>query len=127
MKVCPCHHVHLFCTDLEATLAFWQQGFGLPLVRRRLFGADQGAELDLGSGVLLSVVQRSKDKRDNSVKQSGVDHLGMLVDDVAEALRHLASLPNVRIAREPFLSETYQCAFVAGPDDVLVEIQAPQK
>lgn len=125
MKACPCHHVHLFCTDLDATLAFWQEGFGIPLVRRRQFGQDRGAELDLG-GILLSVVQRSKDGRDLGAMLSGLDHLGMLVEDVDAAIARLTALPGVRVTREPFMSENYRCAFVAGPDNVQVEIQSLQ-
>lgn len=122
MKGCLLHHVHLFCTNLDATVAFWRDGFGLPFIRYRPFGKDPGAELDLGNGVLLSVVQRGSDKRDLSVFISGPDHLGMLVPDLDAALKHLVSLPGVRITREPFMSEQLRCAFVAGPDDVQVEL-----
>ena len=125
MKTCLVHHVHIFCTDLEAMITFWQDGFGLPLLRRREFRTGPGVEMDMGGGVLLVIVQCSQGKYDASAAISGVDHLGIRVQDLDAALKRAAAVPGVRITREPFMSETLRCAFVAGPDDVQVEIVQP--
>ena len=122
MKACPLHHIHHYCTNLEETIAFWRDGFGVPFVRYRKFGEDSGAEMDMGNGVLFFAVQCCSESRALSKPICGLDHLGMQVPDIDAALKHLTSIPGVRVGREPFMSESLRCAFVIGPDEVRVEL-----
>lgn len=115
------HHVHLFCNDLEAMIDFWRQGFDARLVRRRPFGPCDGAEMDLGSGVLLYLkALPCCIPSDND--DSGLDHIGVKVADLAASLERLLALPGVVLKTPPFVSAALLCAFIRTEDGVIVEL-----
>ena len=50
-------HVHLFCTDLEAMVAFWTKGLGAEFVKYRQFGGADGAVVSLaGTPIFIKVI-----------------------------------------------------------------------
>ncbi len=125
MKPAICNHVHLACTDLAAMIDFWSKGFGATFEEFRKFGASEGAVLDLQSPTKLYLKQMACDPQDAGAPRAGVDHLGVTIESMEKSLQTLLGLPNVSLAREPFESRGNLCAFVKGPDGVLVEIMQP--
>ncbi len=117
-----CHHMHIVCRDLEPVVAFFQEGFGVPLIGPQSFGGAPGAAMDLGGGVLLYIVQRNPDPLNPDKPVGGWDHIGLQVENLEAALDHLKSLPGVRVTKEPFNAGALRCAFVAGPENILVEV-----
>lgn len=115
------HHAHLFCNDLEAMIRFWQQGFDARIVKRRPFGPCDGAEMDLGSGVLLYLkALPCRIPADND--DSGLDHIGVRVADLKVSLERLLALPGVALKTPPFVSGPLLCAFIRTGDGVIVEL-----
>jgi catechol 2,3-dioxygenase-like lactoylglutathione lyase family enzyme len=120
-------HIHLFCTELEKTVAFWVDGFDARLVEYRNFAGHDGAVLDLGSQPLLYVKTVPCSPYLNEPPRAGYDHVGLMVDNMEEALARLLALPGVRLHKGPKQREKDSIAFVAGPDNVLVELCALNK
>ena len=119
-----CHHVHFLCNDLEGMIEFWVKGFGAVFGEYRKFGAADGATLDIGMGAKLFLKVVPCERQDSGPDRSGAEHLGMLVPDLDAALARLTALPGVS-AKPPFMSGPMRCAFVRGPEGVLVEVMQP--
>lgn len=117
-----CQHLHLYCRNLEEMIGFWTDVFGAVLIRRRKFGADDGAVLDLAPGIAMYLRSMVCDPQDNGGQRAGVDHLGMLVDDLDIFLKKFVGTRGITLLREPFMSETTRCAFISGPEGTRVEI-----
>lgn len=116
------HHAHLLCRDLEPMLAFWTGALGATLVRRRKFGADDGAELDLGAHpAMLFLRQIAPDAHERTLPCFGYDHLGMTVTDMDAALEEILKHPLASLHTPP-ASGTLKFAFIKGPENVLVEL-----
>ena len=121
-------HVHILCTELEPMLTFLTEAFGAQIVRRRMAGAagtipKPGADVLVGD-CMLYVISRDKNWQapDPTASVCGYNHIGFIVDDLDSALRDLAARADTRLVREPFMSGKRLCAFVAGPDNLYVEI-----
>ena len=56
------------------------------------------------------------------VPHAGVEHLALLVDNLDATLTHVKALPETKITKEPFMSGSLRCAFITGPEGVLVEV-----
>ncbi len=122
MKPGICNHMHVNCTDLTAMIDFWTKGFGATFVEFRNFGPSEGAVLDLGNPIKLYLKQLPCARQEASAARGGMDHVGMEVESMDEALKHLLALPQVQLTREPFDSRGNLCAFIAGPDGVSIEL-----
>ena len=122
MKAPFCQHMHLFCKELEPMIAFWVNGFGATMEGYRKFGPADGAVLDLHASVKLYLKVVDCLPADATTARAGVDHLGMIVENLDAALATLTALPGVTLSREPFMSGTLRCAFVAGPEGIQVEV-----
>lgn len=123
------NHVHMMCTDVEAIISFLTEGFGVELRCRRESGGganrSPGAELQLGNTVLyLKQVGKDWKPQDPLATVCGLQHLAFIVEDMDAAMKELIARPDTRLIREPFKSAIpgHLCAFVAGPDNLYVEI-----
>ena len=118
-------HAHLYCADLGPMIDFWVKGFGATFEEFRQFGENKGAVLNLQSTAKLYLKEVPCQRQDGAAAYAGVDHLGLNVENLDASLKHLQSLPGVELAREPFLSKAARCAFIKGPEGILVEIMEP--
>jgi catechol 2,3-dioxygenase-like lactoylglutathione lyase family enzyme len=117
-QVITLHHAHLMASDIDATIAFWRDGFGAQVAADVDFAGARNVFLRLGSGRIHLYDQPPK-----SAGQATVHHLGVQTDKleaVVERLRGLGvSVTDIR--REP--AAAY--AMAQGPDRLLVEIFQP--
>ncbi|MDR1828461.1 MAG: VOC family protein [Methylobacteriaceae bacterium] len=120
------HHVHVLCRDLEAMIAFWTEGLGGKVIKRRDFFGDPGAELDIGSGtVLLYLRQVKADGHETDLKSPlPYNHVGLRVDNVDKALEKALTLPGTSVHTPAKDAGDLRIAFVYGPENVLVELIA---
>ncbi len=125
MQAGICQHAHLCCADLDAMIDFWVKGFGATFEEFRQFGENRGAVLDMRSATKLYLKEMPCQRQDAASPRAGVEHLGVDVENLDACLEHLVSLPGVELTRPPFLSKVARCAFVRGPEGVLVEIMEP--
>lgn len=112
------HHPHLMASDIDATTAFWRDGFGGRVVADLDFAGARNVFMRVGDGRLHLYAQPPR-----APGRSTVHHLGVQTDEidaVVERVRGLGfSVTDVR--REP--GAAY--AMAEGPDDLLVEIFQP--
>jgi catechol 2,3-dioxygenase-like lactoylglutathione lyase family enzyme len=105
-------------TDIDATIAFWRDGFGAEIAADLQFAGARNVFLRLGDGRI-----HLYDQPPRTAGAGTVHHLGVQTDElqtVVARLRDLGvSVTNIR--NEP--SAAY--AMAQGPDDLLVEIFQP--
>lgn len=110
------HHVHIFASDIEATLAWWQRHMGA----RILFdGEHAGAR-----NVLIGVGKGRINIYDQPPRDSGrgaVHHLGVRVADLRTVWQRLQDngLTSPNGLRE---HDGWRYVMVAAPDNLLVEL-----
>lgn len=116
-------HVHIYCTSLEPIITFLTEALGGKLKTRRLSGGKPGAEVVFGN--LMIVVKESGPgfrPPDLSAKVCGYNHLAFVVEDIHQTLAALCVRPDTRLVVEPYMPGQRICAFIAGPDDLYVEL-----
>ncbi|MDR1776991.1 MAG: VOC family protein [Desulfovibrio sp.] len=117
-------HIHLFCNDLEKTLAFWTRGFGAKVVEYRKFGPHDGVVVDIGEPLHLYIKAIPCEAFSEQPVIAGFNHVGMTVDNLQETIDRLVALPDTRLYKPVKKRETDSIAFVIGPDNVIVELRA---
>ena len=119
------NHIHIVCTDLAASEAWFLDGVGAELVERRDSRGSSTSELCLaGVRVLLRSAREGEDLAADGHRRYGTDHFGLEVADVDAVVETLRSR-GVEIAIEPRNSPMNRIAFIKGPDSVLIELVQP--
>ena len=122
MKKCFCHHVHLVCTDLQPMVDFWVNVIGAEFVEYREFAGAPGASLDMDSATKIYIKTMSCEPQPTPTRYAGTEHLGVIVENLDETLATVKAMPCGKVTKEPFISGKLRCAFVTGPEGVLVEV-----
>ena len=114
------HHAHLMATDVQATIAFWRDGFGARVVHDTVFAGARNVFLRLGSGRI-----HLYDQPPATTDRATVHHLGVQTDDLDAIVTRLRALrvSVTDIRYEP----TAAYAMAQGPDRLLVEIFQPDQ
>ncbi len=116
-------HVHLYCSDHEATERWFVEKIGAQLVKRgQALGAPM-SELRLGGGtVLIRGARPGEQFAPPGARRFGTDHFGLRVADVDATIAELRRR-GVTIDMEPKdFNPSMRIAFVKGPDDVRIEL-----
>lgn len=143
MTVTAIDHVSVTVLDLDRSLAFYHGLLRLPILGRGeeknspatgVMGTERAhylyADLDLGSGQILELLQYSSPQGTpvtQRVFDPGSGHIGLRVDDLAAVLRRLepagvrARSPPVELD-EPAWWRGARCVYVTDPDGVTVEL-----
>ena len=125
LKPMALDHLALKVTDMERSLAFYQQVLGLELLRRS--GPDEAggcaAVLRVG-GQLLDLFSRPDFISADKDKPVGMDHLCLQIeaasiDEVVETLQQTG----VEIFWGPVVRQSSTSAYVYDPDGVHVELR----
>lgn len=120
------HHLHLLCSDLEKTIAFFTETLGAALVERKKFGGADGAALNLNGTIVNLRVSREDDQVSAAPPktQYGYHHIGLSVDNVDQAYRELTGKGYVFI-ETPKDAGKNRIAFFRGPDNIIIELLQP--
>jgi catechol 2,3-dioxygenase-like lactoylglutathione lyase family enzyme len=121
------HHIHVFCSDLDATERWFVDGVGAEFVDRRDSRGVPGVTLRLGgANVLLRPAREGEDLVGAGARHYGADHFGLQVDDVDATVADLRGR-GVEIEVEPWdFAPTTRIAFIKGPDNVRIELVQPK-
>ena len=116
-------HIHVFCSDVEATERWFVEGLGAELVERRHGRGALTTELRLGGAqVLIRGAREGEQLAPAGVRHFGADHFGLHVADVDATVAELRRRGG-KIDVEPWdFGPTLRIAFVKGPDDVRIEL-----
>jgi catechol 2,3-dioxygenase-like lactoylglutathione lyase family enzyme len=120
-------HVHLKVADIERSIRFYTEGFGMQLSQSRFDGQlvalttpGVGDTLALSRGVPTGMIDFTGDPR--VADMGGVDHIGFVLSDASEldaTIRSLVGLGATVITRPPDNNKT---AFLVDPDGYVVQI-----
>jgi lactoylglutathione lyase len=116
-------HIHVFCSDVEATERWFMEGLGAELLERRQARGTLTIALRLGGAqVLIRGAREGEQLAPASMRHFGTDHFGLHVADVDATVAELRRR-GVKIDVEPWdFGPTLRIAFVKGPDDVRIEL-----
>jgi catechol 2,3-dioxygenase-like lactoylglutathione lyase family enzyme len=121
------HHIHVFCSDLEATTRWFTDGVGAELVSRGDSRGVPAVTLRLGgANVLLRPARAGEDLASAGARHYGADHFGLSVADVDATVAELKRR-GVFVEVEPWdFAPTTRIAFIKGPDNVRIELVQPK-
>ncbi|WP_416981040.1 VOC family protein [Streptomyces sp. T028] len=112
------HHTHLMATDVEATIAFWRDGFRAEVVYDVDFAGARNVFMTIGTGRI-----HLYDQPPRALGQATVHHVGVQTDELESIV---ARLRNMGVSVTDIRSEpTAQYAMAEGPDRLLIEIFQP--
>jgi len=149
MRVLGLDHVSVSVANLERSLAFYHELLGIPVLGTgteespsvaSVVGAGPArfryADLDLGSGQILEILQYLTPKgtpRHSDVYDPGSGHLAVRVDDLGRALESLAKA-GVHPRSEPVKLEEpawwaeARVVYVTDPDGITIElVERPER
>lgn len=113
---CHLHHVHLFASDLEASIRFYVEMFGAEIVSDGLVAGVRNLLIRIGTGHINFYDQPPRD-----VGASAVHHLGIYTDDISALVAHMKAKGFIfRTPIRDFGDLKY--IMLEGPDRVLIEV-----
>jgi lactoylglutathione lyase len=122
MGVVGLHHAGIVVADLERSIAFYADVFGLEVAERLDFGGERLAFLAVGAG-RLELIEPARDA--SGERRTGVvDHVALDVQDLDGLLAHLARHRVTLIDREPVdvPGLNARILFCLGPDSERIEL-----
>jgi catechol 2,3-dioxygenase-like lactoylglutathione lyase family enzyme len=115
MKV-KLHHTHIFASDMDRTLKFWQEMFGAEILFDMQIAGARNVMIDIGSGKLNIYDQPPREGRGGSVH-----HLGIQTDNLLGLIDHMQNHGFSFISKiREFEAGRYIMAM--APDDILLEL-----
>ena len=110
------HHSHLFASDIEKSLNFYQEMFGAEILFDLEMAGARNVMITIGSSKINFYDQPPKDQ-----ERGVVHHLGIETDDIEALVAHMKSkgfefrkpITNLRI---------WKYVMAEGPDHVLLEL-----
>jgi catechol 2,3-dioxygenase-like lactoylglutathione lyase family enzyme len=113
---CNLHHVHLFASDLDASVRFYCEMFGAEVVFDGVNAGVRNKLIRVGAGHINFYDQSPPD-----LGRSAVHHLGVHTDDIAALVAHIETKGvKFRTSVREFGDLKY--IMLEGPDKVLIEI-----
>jgi lactoylglutathione lyase len=119
MTVCGLHHAGIYVVNLERSIAFYRDVFGLKVAERVAMGDEQIAFLSIGSA-RLELIQTSTAVRPTGV----VDHFAIEVTNLDELIPRLREhgVTLLDQAPMPVPSLHARILFCLGPDAERIEL-----
>ncbi len=110
------HHTHIFASDIDQTLAWWQHHMGARILFDGLHAGVRNVLLGIGSGRLNIYDQPPRD-----TGRGVVHHLGVRVTDLRTVWRQLQDdgITSPNGLRE---HDGWRYVMIAAPDNLLVEL-----
>jgi catechol 2,3-dioxygenase-like lactoylglutathione lyase family enzyme len=110
------HHVHLFASDIDRSVAFYRDQFGGEVVVDAELAGARNVFMRLGRGRL-----HFYDQPPRHSGRGSIHHFGIQTDDIEGTVERL------RVAGVPFNKEitdlgVWRYIMVPAPDDVLIEL-----
>ena len=110
------HHIHIFASDIDATIAWWCEKLGGELVYDGVLAGSRNVFMRIGSGGLHLYDQPPRDEG-----RGAVHHIGIRSDDLRALV---ARMKEHGVAFRSDIREfgTWRYIMCAAPDDVLLEL-----
>lgn len=110
------HHTHIFSSNIERTLAWWQRFLGARILFDGVHAGSRNVLIGIGSGRLNIYEQPPRDRG-----RGVVHHVGVRVSDLRTLWARLQSegITSPHGIRE---HDGWRYVMIAAPDDLLVEL-----
>ena len=115
-------HIHLRTQDPMATARYYNEMFGAEIIES--IQTDGQPRIDLDINGLTIFIAKADENATAAPEDShlGLDHFGLLVDDIEEAAADLKS-KGAEFSTEPFqLRPGLKIAYVMAPENVRIEL-----
>lgn len=113
------HHVHIFASDIDASLAFYEKWFGARVVWDAPYAGARNVFVQIGGGRLHFYDQPPRDNGKNTFH-----HLGIQVDEL-DALYERMQAEGFPLRQPVKRSADGAYLMVEAPDGVLLELFEP--
>lgn len=110
------HHVHIFASDIDATVRWWREAMGGIVIHDGDFGGTRNVFMRIGQGGL-----NIYDQPPRGENTGAVHHLGIRADDLAALVVHLRA-HGVAFRGEIREFGNWRYIMCAAPDNVLLEL-----
>ena len=110
------HHVHIFASDIDATIAWWRDMLGGKLVYDGVLAGSRNVFMRIGSGGLHLYDQPPRDEG-----RGAVHHIGIRSDDLRALVARMKA-QGVAFRSDIREFGTWRYIMCAAPDDVLLEL-----
>ncbi len=109
-------HVHIFASDMDATIQFYTEMFAAKVVYDTLLVGQRNVRLDLG-GLALHIYDQLPRSQDRGL----VHHLGFVTDDLDALVTHMQD--RGLAFRKPITKDNaFRYVMCEAPDGVLLEL-----
>ena len=109
-------HTHIFASDIEATLKFWQEMFGAQVLFDAEIAGARNVMISIGSGVLNIYAQPPREG-----KGAAYHHLGIQTDDLDSLIEQMKS-KGFQFQRPVKEYGFMKYMMALAPDNILLEI-----
>lgn len=111
-------HLQLCSLDAEATAAWFARCLNAEIVRR-----PGRVDLRIGSiNLFITALTSATPNRNDGERKQGIDHFGVVVDDIDAAFEHLVRCEAEIVEPIKQVRAGVRACFVRSPGDILVEI-----
>lgn len=110
------HHVHLFASDIERSIAFYRDGFGGRVILDADMAGARNVFMRIGTGRIHFYAQPPAYSGRGSIH-----HFGIQTDDIDAAVERLSAL-DVAFTKGVTDIGVWKYVMVPAPDDVLIEL-----
>ena len=114
--------MHILCRDMPKTIDIWVKGLFAAVEEYREFSGAKGAILDIGTNAKLYIKEVPCEWDPETPRRSGLEHIGMVVEDLDAAMETLQALPDVSFAGKPFVSMPMRCVYAVGPEGSMLGV-----
>ena len=114
--VCHVHHVHIFASDIEKNIKFYEKFFGGKVILDSELAGARNVFMRIGNGRLHLYDQPPKNPGKGSIH-----HLGIQTDNIEEVVSKLRS---EGIVLKKGISDLgfWKYIMVSAPDEILIEL-----
>jgi catechol 2,3-dioxygenase-like lactoylglutathione lyase family enzyme len=110
------HHVHLFALDLEKSLAFYRNAFGVKVVLDESMAGARNVFMRVGTGRI-----HFYDQAPSFSGRGSIHHFGIQTDDIEAVVAKLKAM-NVPFSKGITDIGVWKYIMVPAPDNVLIEL-----
>ena len=114
--VCHVHHVHIFASDIEKSIKFYQEFFGGKVILDAELAGARNVFIKIGNGRLHLYDQPPK-----NLGKGSIHHFGIQTDDIEEVVSKLTSR-GVTLKKGISDLGLWKYVMIPAPDEILIEL-----
>ena len=114
--VCHVHHVHIFASDIEKSIKFYEECFGGSVILDAELAGARNVFIKIGNGRLHLYDQSPK-----APGRGSIHHFGIQTDNIEEVVAKLTS-KGITLKKNITDLGFWKYIMVPAPDEILIEL-----